>query len=261
MREDLLDDQVERARGLAAQPLQIGFRDDLRTPIRQADKGVAHALQLGMRVPEDARVVQRGDRQLVSLVRPHGKIAVGAVEFKGEVSRLKLAAVLFAEKRNQQFAAQIGMVRVPIDVEPACIFGFLAPFEHVEPQGVVGSADADVVGDEVEDVAQAVVGEGRHHSVEIGLVAEFGVQRPMVDNVIAVGAARPRLHIRRGIDMANPQPCEIRGEPRRIRKTKPLVKLEPVGDARNHLLLRAIRRGKRGTDSTAPRIPRVATRF
>ena len=68
------------------------------------------------------------------------------------------------------------MVRLPIDVEPACVLGFLAPFEHVEPQGVVGSADADVVGDKVEDVAQAVFGEGCDHSVEIGLVAEFGVQ-------------------------------------------------------------------------------------
>ena len=53
---------------------------------------------------------------------------------------------------------------------------FLAPFEHVEPQRVVGPADADVVGDEVEDLAQAIFGEGCDHSVEIGLVAEFGVQ-------------------------------------------------------------------------------------
>ena len=80
-------------------------------------------------------------------------------------------------------------------------------------------------------------GEGCDHSVEIDLAAEFGVQRPMVDNVVAVGAARPRLHIGRGVDVADPQPCEIRGKPRRIRKAKPLVKLKTVGDARNHLLL------------------------
>src|SRR4051794_5331795 len=129
------------------------------------------------------------------------------------------------------------MVRLPIDVEPACVLGFLTPFEHVEPQGVVGSADADVVGDKVEDMAQTVFGKGCDHSIEIGPVAEFGVQRLMVDNVVAMGAARPRLHIGRGVDMADPQPCEIRSKPRRIRKAKPLVKLKTVGDAWSHLLL------------------------
>src|SRR3954471_7766258 len=127
------------------------------------------------------------------------------------------------------------MVRLPIDVEPACVLGLVAPFAHVEPQGVVGSADADVVGDKVEDVAQAVFGEGCDHSIEIGLVAKFGVQCPMVDNVVAVGAARPRLHIGRGVDVTDPQPCEIWGKPRRIRKAKPLMKLKTVGDAWNHM--------------------------
>ena len=35
--------------------------------------------------------------------------------------------------------------------------------------------------------------------------------------------------------MADPQPCEIRSKPRRIRKAKPLMKLKTVGDAWNHL--------------------------
>jgi hypothetical protein len=33
-----------------------------------------------------------------------------------------------------------------------------------------------MVGDKVEDLAQAIFGEGCDHPVEIGLVAEFGVQ-------------------------------------------------------------------------------------
>jgi hypothetical protein len=140
----------------------------------------------------------------VLIIRPHRKIAVGAVEFESQLSRLEFNAILFAEKRNEQFAAQVGMVRLPVDVEPACVDGFLAPFEHVEPQRVVSTADAYVVGDEVEDLPQAIFPEGRDHPVEIGLVAEFGVQRPVVDNIVAVGAAAPCLQIGRGIDMADP---------------------------------------------------------
>ena len=33
--------------------------------------------------------------------------------------------------------------------------------------------------------------------------------------------------------MADPQPCKIRSEPRRIRKAEPLVKLKPVRGERN----------------------------
>ena len=111
----------------------------------------------------------------------------------------------------------------------------LAPFEHVEPPRIVGAADAHVVGHEIEDLAETVFGEGRDHPVEIGLVAEFGVEWPMVDDVVAVGAAGPRLQIGRGVDVADPEPREIRGEPRRIRKAKPLVKLQTVGGAWNHM--------------------------
>ena len=225
---------------VAGKPAELRFQfagaaDDLRTPIRQAGKSIAHALQLGVGIAEDARVVQRADRQLVLIVRPHRKIAVGAVEFESQLSRLEFNAILFAEKRNEQFGAQVGMVRLPVDVEPACVDGFLAPFEHVEPQRVVSPADANVVGDEVEDLAQAIFGEGRDHPVEIGLVAEFGVQRPVVDNIVAVGAPAPCFQIGRGIDMADPQPRKIRSDPRRIRKAEPLVKLKPVCGERNHV--------------------------
>ena len=71
---------------VAGKPAELRFQlagaaDDLRLPIRQAGKSIADALQFGVGIAEDARVVQRADRQLVLVVRPYCKIAVGAVEF------------------------------------------------------------------------------------------------------------------------------------------------------------------------------------
>ena len=129
------------------------------------------------------------------------------------------------------------MVRLPVDVEPACVHRFLAPFEHVKPQRIIGPADADVVGNEVEDLADSVFGEGRDHVVEIGLVTQFGIQRAMVDNVVPVSAAGLRLQIGRGIHVADPQPREVRGERCRIRKAEALVKLKPVRGERSHVQL------------------------
>ena len=71
---------------IAGKPAEFRFQlagaaDDLRMPIRQAGKSIADAFQFGVGIAEDARVVQRADRQLVLVVRPYCKIAVGAVEF------------------------------------------------------------------------------------------------------------------------------------------------------------------------------------
>ena len=123
-------------------------------PVRQAGKGVAQPFELRMLVAEHAMVVQRADRQLVRIVGPDGEAA--RLRSNGaRVAGFKDGAILIAKERHQQLVAQIASVRVPIDVEPTCVVGCWAPFQHVEPQRIVGTADAHVVGHEIEHLAEA----------------------------------------------------------------------------------------------------------
>ena len=54
----------------------------------------------------------------------------------------------------------------------------------------------------------------------------------MVDDVVAVGAARPRLQIRRRIDMADAEPAQIGRERRGVREAEASVKLQAIGSPR-----------------------------
>ena len=154
-------------------------------------------------------VVQRADRQLVGVVGPDREAAVLLVELEVELPGLQHGAVLVAEKRHQQLVAQVAAVRVPVDVEPAGIGRIRAPFQHVEPQRIVGAADAHVVRHEIQHLPEPVLRERRHHRLESRLIAQLRIERVMIDDVVAVGAARPRLQIGRGIDMADAEPGQI----------------------------------------------------
>ena len=63
-------------------------------------------------------------------------------------------AVLVAEERHQDLVLEVRGFGVPVDVEPPGIAGVHPPFEHVEPERIVGAADAHVVGHEIEDLAE-----------------------------------------------------------------------------------------------------------
>src|SRR5258708_32490369 len=113
-------------------------------------------------------------------------------------------AVLAAEDRQRHTPLQIEPYGLPIDVE---IFGerrALAPFENVEPPGIVGAADGHVVGDEVEDEAHIVAMQRIDECSEIFLAAKLGIKSVMVSYVVTVGRAWARLHDRRSVDMADP---------------------------------------------------------
>ena len=89
------------------------------------------------------------------IVGPYGELAGSFVELEHELAGVELDAVLIAEHRHEQLVVQVAAMRLPIDVEPACIRGVGAPLEHVEPQRVVGAADAHVIRHEVEQDLQA----------------------------------------------------------------------------------------------------------
>ena len=51
--------------------------------------------------------------------------------------------------------------------------------------------------------------------VELRLRAQFGVERAVIDDVVAVSAARPRAQQRRGVEVADAEPRPVRHERRR----------------------------------------------
>ena len=84
-----------------------------------------------------------------------------------------------------------------------------APFQHVEPPGIVGEMHADMVGHEIEDQAEIVLLQRRAQPLEAGLAAELGIEPGVIDDVIAVGAALARLQEGRGIEMADAERLQI----------------------------------------------------
>ncbi len=142
----------------------------LRPPFGEAREGIAKPLQLGMRVAEDVRVVQRADRQLVRIVGPDCEPAFVLVEFERELSGFEHSSVLVAEKRNEELVAEVAAVRVPVDVEPSRMSRIGSPFQHVEPDRIVSAADPHMVRHEIQNLLQPVLGERRIHSVERSLI-------------------------------------------------------------------------------------------
>ena len=68
--------------------------------------------------------------------------------------------------------------------------GSLPVLEHVHPPVVVGPQNADVVGHQVDDVPHPVRAQRRDELVEIGALADLGIEGVMVDHVIAVQRCR-----------------------------------------------------------------------
>ena len=210
-----------------------GAPSDLRPPFGKAREGIAEPLQLGMRVAEDARVVQRADRQLVGVVGPDREAAFLLVEFEDELPRLEHDAVLVAEQGNEELVAEVAAVRVPVDVEPSSMSRIGSPFQHVEPERIVGAADPHMVRHEIQHLLQPVPGERRIHPVERSLIPQLGVERVMIDDVVAVGAARPRLEIGGGIEMADAEPGQVGRQLGGTVEAEILVKLQAIGGAGN----------------------------
>ena len=86
---------------------------------------------------------------------------------------------------------------------------------------------------EIQHLLQPVLGERRIHPVERSLIPQLGVERVMIDDVVAVGAARPRLEIGGGIEMADAEPGKVGGQLGGAVEAEILVELQAVGGAGN----------------------------
>ena len=193
-----------------------------------APESAGQLAQFRAAMPQDIRVRQRTDRKAM-LVIPGAEGALTRIEAQRDLASFENRAVLVAEHRQQNPALQIVPDRVPVDVEERRIGRILAPLQNVEPPGVVGAADPHVVRHDIDNEPHAVRRERRDQRLELGLGADLGVEPVVIDDVVAVRRAGPRLHQRRRIQMTDAEPGEIRDERLGVAEREPLVELQPVG--------------------------------
>ena len=90
-----------------------------------------------------------------------------------------------------------------------------------------------MVGHDVENQPHAVLVQGRDKAVEFFRRSDFRIQRVVVDDVIAVGAARAGLQNWRGIAVADSQGGKIRNQFGGLRESEVLMELQAIRGERN----------------------------
>ena len=129
------------------------------------------------------------------------KLPVVGIVLQLDLARCQRLAIGLAEDRQQHAAAVPVRQQLPTRCRTTPRAAILAPFQHVEPPGVVG-ADRHVVGHEIEDQPEAGVLQRGAQPREAFLAAELRIERVVIDDVVAVRAAGARLEERRGVEMA-----------------------------------------------------------
>ena len=210
--DDLLLAQALRdPRGIGLRPAgQVVERGEDAAQLAQARVLGAEPVRDGVEaMREDLRIRVRAQRQ----ARPgvaHEERALGQLD--AELSRLEHAAVLVGQDGQQHLVGQLALHGMPVDVEERGPRRAGAVLEHVEPPRVGVARDAHVIGDDVEDEAEAMRGQRRGHPVEGRLAADLRIEGIVVGDVVAVRAAGPALEARREVGVAHAEGGEIRGE-------------------------------------------------
>ncbi len=167
----------------------------------------------------------RRDRQLLAVVVDHDAAAPAA---QHQLTRLDHASVVVAEHGHEHRRRGVRVSAAPGDVEVAGVGARGAVFEHLPPPAVGGAGEGHVVGDRVEHDAQPLLGERRGHPLEPLGAAEVVAEPAVVDDVVAMGAARGGLQHRRAVDVADPERRQVAGAGRHIVEGEAGVQLHPV---------------------------------
>ena len=194
-------------------------------------------LQRGL---ENARIGARIERQAVFVIID-GEGAALALEARHKLAALEHAPVGGAEHRHQELARKGGIGRLPVDVKEGGVQRCGPVLEHVHPPGIVGAHDADVIGHDIEDMAHTMRTQRLDEALEIRAIGDLGVERIVIDHVIAVCAAGARAKVRRAVDVAHAKAGKIRNDRGCIAQREAGVQLQAVGGARKadaHLLRR-----------------------
>src|SRR5205085_10795149 len=107
------------------------------------------------------------------------------------------------------------------------------PLQDIEPPWVVGMMHAHVIWHEIEDQTHVRAGERRGQPLERGFAAEFGVERVVIDHVVAVAAAGARLEEGRGVEVTDAQCLEIGNKRGGIVEAEGFRELQAIGRNRD----------------------------
>src|SRR5450755_1971725 len=99
-----------------------------------------------------------------------------------------------------------------------------------------------MVRNDVEDLSHAVRAQRGDEVFEVRRVGDLGVERVVIDYVIAVSASRACAKIRRTIDVTHPEARKIGDELGCLTQAKSAVQLQSVGGARDDRVRAAQRR-------------------
>ena len=166
---------------------------------------------------------------MVPVAQP--EFAGRGVEVQLDLAGLEHLAEVVAEHRQQHAPVHLGLRRLPLDVEGVRVRRRAPVFQHVEPPGVVGLQHAHVVRHDVEDLAHAVAPQRLAHARVGEFVAHLGIELRVVDDVVAVGAARSCPQVGRAVQVAHAERAQVRDRAGDLLEGAALVELHAVGAA------------------------------
>ncbi len=158
--------------------------------VRDAEEPPVVQLRAGQPPPGGAvplGVDQPRQRQPGGALAEREDVVVVAQDVAVDGEVVDLGAERVAEDGEQELSA----LRLPVDVEPACVRRLRALAQDLPQRAVVARGHRHVVGDDVHDQAEAVLACRRGQRAQGRLAAEFLPDAGVVDDVVAVeGAGR-----------------------------------------------------------------------
>ncbi len=203
----------------------------VRGGLGQGSQGAGEEGQLGRAAAgrdRPQRLVERARRHRHAVLAV-AHLEAAAVAAEAQLAGFEHAAEVIAEDRQQHHVAPPLLARLPVDVEIGGVAARRTVLEHVPPPAVGGPGDGHVIGDDVEDLAQALAGQRLAQSRVPRLAAELGADPRRIDHVVAVGAARRGLQVGRAVEVRDAERREIVRDRRRRVEIELGAQLHAVG--------------------------------
>lgn len=136
---------------------------------------------------------------------------------------------MIAQNRNENFVPEFFFCGQPVDIEVRSITAGRAVFEHIPPIAVMPSRDCHVIGNNIEHLAEVAFAETLAEAGMSFFTAQFLIYAMVIDDIIAMRAARSCLQVGRAIDVAYTEKLEIIGDGSSLVKVEVFVQLKAVG--------------------------------
>ena len=192
-----------------------------RLSAKKANVGLSTALPARSRMTGKERGAQGVD--VIGVANANGFVVALYLDLAGSEG----FSVLVAEDGDEHFVLEPDFRGVPVDVEPGGETTGRTVLEDVPPVLIL-RADGHVVGNDVQDLAEAEFSETRAETLMGFFASEFLIYGLMIDDVVAVHAARSGLQVGRAVHMRDTQGLEIGRDLDGVVECEAGVQLQPV---------------------------------